>query len=415
MATLYHPGAKGHVDSDHPFPVYVSGAGADAFGRGRVSEPHTLFDSKQLFDKLPLFWDDQEESGGSTSSTYSSARASTVLGVGATTAGKRTRQTFMCFNYQPGKSQQALLTGILNASGGGTGIVSHIGFGNANNGLYFVDDEGTVKVRVRSKVTGSVVNADVAQSSWNLDTLDGSGGSGVTLDFTKTQIFLIDFEWLGVGSIRFGFVVNGKIIYAHQVDNANVLDSVYMSTPNLPLCYQIENDGTGVASTLEAVCSTVISEGGETRTGNLQYVSTSGTHIDADAADTLYAVLGIRLKSTHNGAVIDIESISLLAETNDDFEWVLLFNPTVASTFTYSDKTNSHIQTAVGVTANTVTGGDYVTGGFASATIAENEAIPNARRLGNAINGTADELVLCVRPLSANANIQAAVTVRELS
>jgi len=144
----------------------------DAFGRLRVSSPTTLFDSKQLFDAQPLLWDDQETSGSGTGSTHSTNTVSTTMTVGATTAGVRVRQTFQSFNYQPGKSQLILLTGVMNKTGGGTGINRRIGMFNAKNGLFFEDAEGTLNVVRRTYVTGSAVDNKVAQSAWNLDKLD---------------------------------------------------------------------------------------------------------------------------------------------------------------------------------------------------------------------------------------------------
>ena len=280
----------------------------DAFGRSRVGTPTTLFDSKQLFDNQSLFWDDQEVSGSSTTSTHSTARASTTIAVGATTAGNRTRQTFQRWNYQPGKSQLALLTGILDKSGGGTGITRRVGLFDDDNGLFFEDDEGTVKVVVRTSTSGSAVNTKVSQSAWNIDTMDGSGGyknpSQVSIDWTKTQIFVIDFEWLGVGRVRFGLNVDGVTYYVHEFRNANNLAVVYMSTPNLPCRYEIDNDGTGAASEIEHICATVMSEGGVEDLGVIHYVSTAGTQVDMTTEDQLYAIKGIRLKSTHLGSVI---------------------------------------------------------------------------------------------------------------
>ena len=115
-------------------------AGADAFGRQRISNPEAIFNSKQIFDNQPLYWDDIQESGTGTSSTYSSNRASSVLAVSATTAGKRTRQTFMRFNYQPSKSQLIFITGILKKSGGGSGITTRMGLFDNDNGLFLESD-----------------------------------------------------------------------------------------------------------------------------------------------------------------------------------------------------------------------------------------------------------------------------------
>lgn len=390
----------------------------DSFGRLRVSNPQTLFDSKQLWDNQPLIWDDQAVSGAGTSSSHDPDLAASTLGVSDSTAGKRVRQTFQSFNYQPGKSLLALLTGVLDKSGGGAGIASRIGYFNDENGVYFGNVDGVPVIGKRSYASGAAVDTVVAQSAWNYDPLDGTGPSGKTLDLTKTQIFWIDIEWLGVGSVRLGVVIDGLFIPVHIFKHANVLDTVYMSTANLPLRYEIENDGTGGAATMTHICSTLLSEGGEDDLGVLRYASTGGTHVDANAANELYAVIGIRLKSTHLNDVVKLVRSTMAAQTTTDFEWVLLFNPTVAGTFTYADQTNSGVQIAKGATANTVTDGTLLDGGIvkSSAMAGSTEAVlNNALRLGAAIDGTPDTIVLAVRPLDANADIEASLTWRELS
>ncbi len=380
----------------------------DAYGRLRVSNPQTLFDSKMLFDDAPLFWDDQEVSGGSTTSAHSVNKAEVTIGVG-TAAGKRVRQTFIRHNYQPGKSQLVLMSGNLKASGGGSGITANMGIFDADNGIFLQQKDGIANAVLRSKVTGSVVNTTVPQESWNIDKLDGTGRSGIRYNAQKSQLLLIDYEWLSVGRVRLALIVKGIPIYFHEFDNANVIAGAYMSTPNLPLRYSIENDGTGVASTVGQVCSTVISEGGRDPLGVLRWASTAGTPLVTDTDDLIFALIGIRLKSTHLKAGVKIENIALQIQTASEFlEWVLIMNPTVADTFAYSDQTNSSVQIATGATANTVTGGIQFAGGFNETgnnpTGGANllSAIDNARTLGSAIDGTVDEIVLGIRPIAGS-------------
>ena len=387
-------------------------ASVDAFARARVSNPYTLFDSKQVFDNQPLFWDDAETSGTGTSSTHSTNEAATTISVGAG-AGTRVRQTFRRFNYQPGKSQLVIFT--FSEFDTATGITKRAGYFDDDNGLFYESDEGTLKVVRRSSVTGSAVDTAVSQSAWNIDKLDGTGVSGITLDLTKTQIGFLDFEWLGVGRVRMGFFIDGRPFYCHELLNTNSLSTVYMSTPNLPVRYEIANDGNGSADDFVHICSTVISEGGSQDIGSLRCASTDGTHVDANSANTIYALVGLRLKSTHLGSTVKNIRQTVLSETNDDFEWLFILNPTVAGTFTYSDETNSCLQSAKGATANTVTGGTRLDGGFAKQSQASSEILNNAITLGAAIDGTRDEMVLCVRPLSSNADIQGSLTWRELS
>jgi len=396
----------------------------DAFGRLRIADPYTLFDSKQIFDNQPLLWDESLESGGGISSAHSTDTASTVITSTVSTAGKFTRQTFMRFNYQPGKSQLINMTGILVRDTSGTGVARRIGYFDDNNGLFFEESEGVVGVVRRTYVTGSAVDNRVAQSSWNLDTMDGNGPSGVTIDWSLTQIFVIDFEWLGVGRVRMGLNVNGATYYVHQFLNANVLDKVYMSTPNLPLRYQVETTASSPAVTMECICTSVVSEGGQSKNGVLRYASTEGTHVACNSDNVVYAIIGIRLKSTHIAETVDVEKVSIQIQTaSETGEWIVILNPTVAGTFTYNDQTNSGVQVATGATANTVTNGTRLDGGFAQSTSGGGgsgggtEAVLNAIRLGAAIDGTVDEIVLCWMPNGGTSShdIEGSIHWRELS
>ncbi len=390
----------------------------DSFGRLRTASIDTLFDSKMIHDNLPLFWDDQEVSGSGTTSTYNQDRASVKMLVAGTTAGKRVRQTFQHFNYQPGKSQLIYMTTVPISSGGGTGITSSVGYFDDNNGSMFQIIEGVPTFTLRSSVTGSPVDNAAPQGEWNGDNMDGNGPSGVVLDATKAQILWWDMEWLGVGSMRCGFIIDGAFIICHQFHHANIINSVFMSNPNLPLRYEIENDGTGVQSELEHICSTVISEGGQDTRAQLHAISTEGIGI-TPTAKTLSAVIGIRLKAAQLNRTIDISNVSMLDDGKTSFEWSIYFNPVVAGTFTYADISNSSVQIAIGDAAatNTVTSGHRAAGGVVASSIQApgliDIAISNAVRLGAAIDGTPDTMVLCCFPYGANAEIDAAMNWKE--
>lgn len=399
----------------------------DSFARSRVSTPRTLFGSKQIFDNQPLFWDDAEVSGSGTTSVYSKDSASTRIGVSLNTPGNRTRQTFQRFNYQAGKSQLVLMS-VVMCSKIVPGIKTTAGLFDDNNGIYFTVDETILKAGLRSSVSGSVVNNEVSQSDFNIDTLDGNGASEITIDPTAMQIIVFDFEWLGTGTIRIGFVVNGTIYYCHQYSNANVLSTAYMSTPNLPLRYEIINNGVGEAITMDHVSTTVISEGGSQELGITRYASTEGTHITATTENIIYAIIGIKLKPTNIAATIKIKSIDIQLQNIADAtirtgEWIWVLNPTIAGSFTYSDETNSSVQIATGATPNTVTNGTNISGGFAQfspdgvGSAISDTSIDNARHLGSKIDSTIDEMVLCWRPNGGTGNhgVEGSITWKEIS
>lgn len=414
------------VDSDAG-PIQTSfdidNASFDAFARQRVSNPETIFDSKQIHNNGAIFWDDDQVSGGGTTSTWSQDTASSVIAVTAATAGLRVRQTYRRFNYQPGKSQLIIMTGTLENLGGGAGITRGWGFGDENNGFFLYDNEGSVGLLKRTHITGSAVDTVTDQSDWNIDTMDGTGASGVTLDFTKSQMFFIDMEWLGVGRVRLGFFIDGLPYYCHEYLHTNVQAGVYISTPNLPIRYWVENDGTGAASELEHICSTVISEGGANDIGFDRSNGLGTTSINANVVGTTYALCGLRLKAANLDGVIRFIGLSILILTSDDYYWQILFRPTVAGTPTWTDETNSVVQfgtpdTVGNPSATTVTGGSFIYGGYVKGGQSVGDissALNNASQLGSDRDGTPHEGWLCVTPLTANADITGLITWREIS
>lgn len=384
----------------------------DAFQRFRTAAPTALFDSKLLNDNAPLFWDDQQTSGGGTSSTYNTNQASVTLAVGASTAGKRIRQTFRCFQYQPGISQFIAMTGIIGTPA--TGITREIGFGNDNNGYFFRSSPTAVNVVLRTFTSGAPTETVVPQSSWNLDKMDGTGATGINLDFSKTQIFVTMFQWLGVGSVWYGVDVSGTLYWVHRIDNANSLSVVYLSNPNLPLRYSIQNDGTGAAANLTAICSVVVAEGGVHPTGRNNGIVRDTLFATGNDA-RLYPVMALRYKVGYGCVGIELKHLNIVCTTSAPYSWRLLLNPTVAGTaFTFTDITNSALQATIATTnATTVTGGTLIDCGIAqqSSDSVQIDITPTKQNLGVNIAGTSDVLVLAVQRLSTQAeSFHAAIT-----
>ena len=397
----------------------------DAFARARVSNPETIFDSKQIHDKQPLFWDEALTLNGTA--PWTQAAASTMMTV-TTTADAVARQTFRRFNYQPGKSQLILMTFVLDESGGGTGITREVGMYDANNGIFLQDSAGTINLVKRNATSDTTV----AQASWNIDVFDGTGTSGKTLDWTKSQIMLIDMEWLGVGRVRIGFVIDGIPYYAHQFVHANTTSGVYMSTPNLPLRYYIENAaGAGVQSTLEHICCSVMSEGGTQDVGATRVATSGSVFVNANTANTTYAIVGIRLDTDHLDGVAKIIGVSLLeaAATSVDYEWKLIYDPTVANTANFSTAWtdvatgSSFIEYAVGdnsnPSTNTVTGGTVIASGFVAAggskTSSNSDEVDTTLLLGSTIAGVSKQIWLCVTPKGTNADVYGSISWKEIS
>jgi hypothetical protein len=379
----------------------------DAFARLRTAEPETVFCSKQIFDNQPLFWDDQQTSGSGTSSTYSADLASSTMAVANLTAGTRVRQTKRRFNYQPGKSQLIFLTGVLGAQA--TGITRRLGAFDSANGVFFEQTSTDFKVVVRSRASGSTVDTAVSQASFNKDKLDGSGVSGVTFLHASQNIFFIDFGWLGAGRIRFGIKYRGRMIVMHEVYTAGESGSttVWASTPNLPLRYELVNSGAGPVASLVHTCATVISEGGQEAIGFSRSVNRGSTgRASASGNNDLYPLLSLRLRSGANlAASISQLRVSVVATTGADFQWGIYLNPTIAGSDAASWVNDSNTSVEYDISrdnTNKVTGGTCLDSGYASAALNLADVRASGQiRLGSTIAGVSDQLVLAVRRVDA--------------
>ena len=295
----------------------------DAFGRLRTSTPFTLFDSSHRFDDNEL-WSTATATGGTA--TFNTAQGLVDLAVTAASGSEVIRETTKIFSYQPGKSLFVFSTFVMSTAK--TNLRQRVGYYGVNNGYYLELNNTTVSFVERSFVTGAVVNTPVAQASWNVDKMDGSGPSGVTLDLTKSQILFMDLEWLGVGTVRIGFVIDGNFYVCHKFHHANILATTYITTASLPLRYEITNTGaTSGPSTLKQICSTVMSEGGYQLNGLQQAVGIPvTTPRNLAVAGTFYPIVSLRLKTSPNrlDAIVICTAISIIATSAGDYNWQVI-------------------------------------------------------------------------------------------
>ena len=397
----------GYID-ENTTRVVVGNQLLDSFGRIKISNPVTVFDSKQIYDNQPLYWDELLVSGAGITSSHSTNTASSTMTSTLNTAGRFVRQTYRSFIYQPGKSSLILMTGILVPDEELTSNAQRrIGYYNDNNGFFFEHDGTNLKIVRRSFVTGVAVDSSVIQSSWNIDTLDGTGISGITLDITKTHIFVITFQWLGVGSITWGFEIDGKMIPVHRFDNANINTTVTTSTPNLPLRYEMITTGSSPSITLNSICSAVILEGGQNNLSLVRSLSNSSIITGLTVGST-YALIGIRLTTSGIGTTINIlQYQGALFTTLEDAVMQLIFNPTITGVPVWQSLSNSSIEYFEGGSTITVTGGTVISEKFLFSSNNNNgvftdfsDILLNNLTLGESINGTRDTFILAIRPIT---------------
>ena len=370
----------------------------DAFGRLRVSQPITLFDSQNRFGIDGQF---DTSTSGSATATYLSNESTVAMNVSTTSGDEVIRESKRVFPYQPGKSLLALMTFVMAA--GQTNLRQRLGYFGTNDGVYLEQNGTDTRLVLRTSTSGSVDDTEYAtQANWNVDKFDGTGPSGITLDLTKAQILFFDIEWLGVGDVRCGFYVRGKPQVAHIFYNTNEKSKVYMKTAILPVRYEITaTDTLDSAATLRQICSTVISEGGYTQIR--RELDAQRTTTLTGISTTLLPLVSIRLNSSSLDAVVIPQQVKVFPLTAQDYEVLLIRNATLTGA---SYDTSTFVNVDFDISATAMSGGDimqvdYITNTVQSAGgISEATGYNFANQLGRTIAGVSDVLTVGIRTIS---------------
>ena len=369
----------------------------DSFGRFRTSTPLTLFDSSHRY-RDNGHWATYVT--GSATASFDPSTAHINLHLGTSSNSECIRETYKVFAYQPGKSLLTLNTFVM--AGTSSNLRQRVGYFGVDNGFYFEQDDFNYFFVKRTSVTGAVVETGITQSNWNVDTMNGTGPSGVNIDFTKTQILWMDFEWLGVGSVRCGFIINGEFCTCHVFHHANNLSTTYMTTACLPLRYEIKNKSSQITGhTFSQICSTVLSEGGYELRGFSRTINTPITSAyTMTTAGTYYPIVSIRLKSTNLDGIVIPRGFSLLPDSTAKLNFKIFRNGTTTGG-TWSSSGDDSVE--YNITGTAFSGGTDVFSGFLVST---NQSQTSLNTLGddifqyqllrNSFTNSPQEFTLCV-------------------
>jgi len=389
--------------------VSFNTAFTDLFGRAKVSNLESLFNAQFLFDKAPLRWDEILATGGT--STFNANESCIDMAVTTSSGSRVYRQTKEHFLYEPGRVQRGLFTVLFAPATANCN--QRVGLFGENDGLFFRLDGLTFGVGIRSSTSGAPVETLVDQSAFNLDKLDGTGPSGATIDLTKNQLLFVEYQWLGVGSIRWGVFIDGAPIYCHQINNSNVGTVVYMKRGNVPVAYEIVNTGIiAGARTLKQICCAVSSDGGEESTG-IKRAADTGNVARIVAGTASLPLISIRLKSTAIRSIIIPKAISVMASAADNYRVQLILNGSLTGATFNSVATESIAEFDIAATA--LTGGTIISSTYVSQVSRSIVSIDPDSLLKCVadIAGTADILTVYVTNITAGINYFGSIEWRE--
>ena len=297
----------------------------DNADRLRTSQPYTELEMTHTLNHADTTWSENIHYtvGASGTTIDNFYLTDSMVGLEVDTVDSyRRHSTKQKVIYHPGKSTLVKITGCLNARSGGNDANCHtmIGLYDGNDGIFYEHNDTSGYVVVRR----NGVDTKVVQDSWNLDTMDGNGGSGATIDWTKTQYFVFDFQWQGVGNINYSVLASGELIPVHTSLHANTTSGTFMKWGNLPIRYETScNSITTSNNEMTMICATVISEGGGESIGHPHsaYAWKTGTSFggDGNGAAIQYHALSLRINPSHalSSSNIFFDGISSLVSTKD--------------------------------------------------------------------------------------------------
>jgi len=382
---------------------YSDSSNLDAFGRLRVSNITTLIDIKHNFDKLPLLVN--EAISGTATSVFSKEFAKVIMNTNGVN-DYVIRESKSHAVYQAGKGQLfeasfcsfEIQKNIIKRVGGFTSD-SLPNYNNSLDGFFLESNGVTGEISFNIFRSGSTIY-NLTMANWNNDIVDPND-----IDWSLTQLLFVDYQWLGVGRVRFGLVLKGKIVYFGESNGTNNLADVYMSSPNKPIRYDIHQVGSGTGS-FEMICSQISTEGALNALFSTVAVVHSATTTMSTSGQK-YPYIGYRLKPDYSGIKSNIDKISILNTSNDNYVITAEFNPVLSTSVTWFNIPNSPFEYALANGTPTITSNGFIldsiigqagTSALTSLQFKDNQIVPNTR-----LDGTKDELWICIQPLGANA------------
>lgn len=392
------------------------GGAFDPFGWQRTSSRVVAFEYAGAYDQGLLLW--EHSLAGTGAITFESATGGNILSTGGTASGaKAIRQTHEYHLYLPGRGRLSVSGFIFGAAV--TNVRRRHGLMDDNNGLFLEQTSTGIRFVTRSNVSGSVVDTLIENSAWNIDKFDGTGPSGVTLDVAKANALVIDNVGYNAAKVRFGFLIDGRPRYAHEINNLNVLTSFALGGMSLPLRYEIENIGVAAGTnTMKASSCVVYNEDGGSVEVGYQFTASMGTTLLG--VTTRRPVLSIQPKTTFNSLSnrghVHLQKFAAIVKTNDVY-FELVRNGALTGAVFSSVGANSI--TNFDTTATAITGGDVIDSGHivsGTGSTSEGAAVGFLGRLAltNDFAGTTpDILTLVMTSMSGTANVSASMTWEE--
>jgi len=289
--------------------------------------------------------------------TVTQANSMAQLQTGTNVAGSSTIQSLSAVRYTPGQGVVGRFTAIFSACVANS--TQEVGVGDANDGFFFSCNGATFSVNQRKN--GS--NNYVAQSSWNGDDkLNGAGPSGVTIDKTKGNVYIIQYQWLGFGAINFFIETpNGDkaLVHTIQYSNANTTPSTFSG--NLPIWSKVINSGNNTNLSMYITSLGLYTEGPRSVVGVNNAFTVSLAAITNTDTNVFTLQNRTTLNSITNRTRIRLQSLSIRnSNSTADAVCKIIHAGTEGGSPSFTNISTANSIAAIDTAGTTVTGGDLI-------------------------------------------------------
>ena len=348
------------TNGDDDLAVSFSSLLQDIFGNLKTSQQVNLFEYEFRYDRATdVYWDTDATSGGTGS--VNTNTVSYELNCTSTTGSQFILQSRRYIEYRPSETQSVFFTA--NYKGAVANIMKCVGLYDDENGVFLQLDGTTPKFVIRSKTSGSVVDTTASQSNWNGDKLDGTGASGVTVDWEDQQLFEISFGWLGSAPVELYFYNGAEKVLVHRFTNTNSIAVPYSQSGTLPVRAEIENLSSGAAESMHLTCVSVAARGTRLNIGRVRPVDYDVNSAREFENGTEKIAVGFRIKSTYKySSAKPIEFSGVSNGGGAEFLWRLYFNPTLSGGGSWADVDGSILQRLTN--APSFSGGTVIASGY---------------------------------------------------
>lgn len=398
-----------HYDRKNPVPVKMPSI-EDSFGRIKVATTYLLFDASFQYSLQNKIFIKKEILGGAI--IHNSTRAAATISCSGTTGSQARFRSRNYFPYSPAFTNT--LIGSFNFHGITNNVTKRLGLYDDKNGFFLQLNENGWQFRIRSSISGSVLEEVAEQDKWNKDTLDGLGPSGKKLDPSKQQIVYLQYQWLGSGSVFFGFIIDGEIIIAHEFDHANLISSLYSQTGTLPILAEVINNG-GIASFMEFTCCSLVSNGAISQHGHLHRASNGTQARSLPVINTSYPIIALRKAPGYSNIPVQILDMSAFSTSQDDFLVQIVHKPALVDAV-WLPVSNSFCEYDVSATG--WSGGEIVAEFYMKGNLQASEKLELLARfwdltLGDDFDGNSEVMLMAATPLTNNANMYGIIAFKE--